>query len=68
MVIYPSFIPQLSSNILTKGATLLVVQEALDRIEAERSTALSLIPNTTVAISLSAGGAEIITFFAPAVR
>ncbi|MNV63092.1 hypothetical protein D3C71_1556690 [compost metagenome] len=68
MVIYPSFIPQLSSNILTIGATLLVVQEALDRIEAERSTALSLIPNTTVAISLSVGGAEIITFFAPAAR
>src|SRR5690606_6512070 len=68
VVMYPSRIPQFSSSTFTSGATLLVVQEALDRIEALRSINWSLTPNTTVGMVLSGDGAESSTCPAPAMR
>ncbi|MNR08112.1 hypothetical protein D3C85_1242550 [compost metagenome] len=60
--------PQLSSNIFTIGATLLVVQEAFDKIGDKKSTSSSLTPITTIGISLSGAGADINTCFAPACK
>src|SRR5690606_1409560 len=57
--------PQFSSRIFTNGATLLVVQEALENKGVFQSKSESLMPSTTVGTSLSGEGAEIITCPAP---
>src|SRR5690606_1192571 len=64
VVIKPSSIPKLSSNIFAIGAKQLVVQDALDTILSEAFTSLWLTPMTNIGASLL--GAEITTFLAPA--
>src|SRR5690606_41951484 len=68
VVIYPSFIPQFSSRTFTNGATLLVVQDAFDKMADRKSMVLSLTPSTTVGMFLSGEGAERSTCRAPAAR
>ena len=50
------------------GAAQLVVHEALDIRVSSLDNKLSLTPKTMVLTSASVEGAEMITFFAPAVR
>src|SRR5437762_3238371 len=59
---------QFSTNTFTMGAAQLVVQEAFEMIMSSFESMWSLIPSTTVFTSLPLGGAEMITFFAPAWR
>src|SRR5690606_16664780 len=68
VVIYPSFMPQFWSKIFTKGATLFVVHEALEKRGVFQSKSSSLTPSTTVGTSLSGEGAEMMTCSAPAPR
>ena len=67
VVISPSTIPHLSWMILARGARQLVVQEAFERILILGLYCLWLTPITNIGVE-SLGGAEMITFWAPASR
>jgi hypothetical protein len=66
VVINASSIPKLSFRTLANGAKQFVVHEAFETIDIDlESYILLLTPITNIGVSLSFGGAEIITFFAP---
>ena len=67
-MMYPSCRPQFSSSTFIIGAAQLVVHEAFEIMVSSGVRMESLIPITTVLMSFDLGGAESITFFAPAVR
>src|SRR5690606_8149207 len=67
VVIEPCTIPNLSFRTLAIGARQLVVHEALEITVSVAFNTLWLTPYTTVA-STSVPGAEMMTFFAPALR
>ena len=58
--------PSSSSRTFIIGAIQLVVQEALEIISSPASTTSSFTPSTTVLAPSPLAGAEITTFFAPA--
>jgi hypothetical protein len=60
--------PIFSCSTLASGARQLVVQEAFEITVSEAFSVSWLTPNTTVLSTSFSPGAEITTFFAPAVR
>merc|ERR1719377_171985 len=65
VVIKPCLMPNLSLTVLTSGARPLVVHDAHETTAIDESYSSWLTPTTSVGVSASFAGAEMITFFAP---
>merc|ERR1719453_2214690 len=65
VVMRPCLMPNFSFTTLTIGARPLVVHEAHETTDMDVSYSSSLTPTTSVGVSASLAGAEMITFLAP---
>merc|ERR1719393_1133743 len=65
VVIRPCLIPHLSFTVFTSGARPLVVHDAHETTAIDESYSSWLTPTTSVGVSASFAGAEMITFLAP---
>src|SRR4051812_4439979 len=67
VVIWPFLMPHVSFSTLATGARQLVVQDALDTMWCLAASYFSWLTPITMVMSSPLAGAEMITFFAPAV-